>query len=196
MYQPGLKSEYSGGGTTISQLVVMDITHQPYDRYMRDKVLTPLGMTSSTYTQPAPAGKHPLLATGYRADGKEVTGKYHIYPEQAAAGLWTNPTDLCKYIIETELAWQGKSAKVLDAKVTRLRLTPYIDSSAALGVFITVHGGDRYFQHNGADEGFRAQYIGRIDGGEGVVVMVNSDNGDIIPEIVNSVAAVYNWKNF
>jgi CubicO group peptidase (beta-lactamase class C family) len=196
MYEPGLKSEYSGGGTTISQLVVMDITHQPYDRYMRDKVLTPLGMTSSFYSQPPPADKHPLLATGYRANGKEVTGKYHIYPEQAAAGLWTNPTDLCKYIIETELAGQGKSAKVLDAKYTRLRLTPYIDSSAALGVFITVHGGDRYFQHNGADEGFRAQYIGRIDGGEGVVVMVNSDNGDIIPEIVNSVATVYHWKGF
>ena len=90
IYEPGLKSEYSGGGITISQLIVMDITHQPYDRYMQDQVLTPLGMTSSFYTQPAPADKRPLLATGYQMDGKEIKGKYHIYPEEAAAGLWTN----------------------------------------------------------------------------------------------------------
>jgi CubicO group peptidase (beta-lactamase class C family) len=48
MYAPGLKSEYSGGGITISQLIVMDVTHQPYDKYMYDQVLKPLGMTSST----------------------------------------------------------------------------------------------------------------------------------------------------
>ena len=196
MYEPGLRSEYSGGGITISQLIVMDITHEPYDKYMHDDVLMPMGMTSSFYTQPAPAAKRPLLATGYRPDGQPIEGKYHTYPEEAAAGLWTNPVDLCKYVIETELSYEGKSAKVLDQKYTRLRLTPYIDKSAALGVFIDDRDGARYFQHNGANEGFRAQYFGLIDGGEGVAVMVNSDNGAIIPELINSVAAVYNWKGF
>jgi CubicO group peptidase (beta-lactamase class C family) len=196
MYEPGLKSEYSGGGTTISQLIVMDITHEPYDRYMHDKVLMALGMTSSFYTQPAPANEHPLLATGYRMNGQPIEGKYHTYPEEAPAGLWTNPTDLCKYIIETELSYEGRSAKVLDQKFTQLRLTPYIDKSAALGVFIDDRQGTRYFQHGGANEGFRSQYFGLIDGGEGVAVMVNSDNGGIIPELVDDVADVYNWKGF
>ena len=112
MYAPGLKSEYSGGGITISQLIVMDVTHQPYDKYMYDNVLKPLGMTGSTYQQP-PADKK-LLATGYRDNGNRLPGNYNTYPEQAAAGLWTNPTDLSKYIIETQLALQGKSHKVLD----------------------------------------------------------------------------------
>lgn len=49
-----------------------------------------------------------LLSAGYDGDGKEVKGKFHIYPEQAAAGLWTNPRDLAKYIIETQLANQCK----------------------------------------------------------------------------------------
>jgi CubicO group peptidase (beta-lactamase class C family) len=196
MYEPGLRSEYSGGGVTISQLIVMDITHGPYDRYMHDKVLMPLGMMSSFYTQPAPADKRQLLATGYQMNEKEIKGKYHIYPEEAAAGLWTNPTDLCKYIIETELSYEGKSAKVLDEKYTRLRLTPYIDSTAALGVFINNVHGDHYFQHGGANDGFRNQYFGLVDGGEGVAVMVNSDNGAILPELINSVATVYNWKGF
>jgi len=197
MYEPGLKYEYSGGGTTISQLIVMDVTHKPYDKYMYDNVLKPLGMTASTYQQP-PVDKSPaLVSAAYYPNGKEVTGKYHIYPEQAAAGLWTNPTDLCKYIIETQLAYAGRSHKVLSQQMTSLRLTPYIDKSAAFGVFIDSYpDGTKYFEHGGVDEGFISQYYGSFEDGNGVVVMTNTANGGaIIPEIVNSVAKVYGFKD-
>lgn len=196
MYEPSLKSEYSGGGTTISQLILQDITGQPYDTYMWNNVLNPMGMSNSFYTQPPPADKENLLATGYYNDGKAVKGKYHIYPEQAAAGLWTNPTDLAKYIIETQLSLQGKSNKVLSPETTRLRLTPYIDNSAALGVFIIKKGNENYFNHDGSDEGFVATYYGSMENGNGAVVMANTDNGSLLSEIVNSLAAVYNWKDF
>lgn len=126
--------------------------------------------------------------------GNRCLEKYHIYPEQAAAGLWTNPTDLSKYVIETQLAYQGRSHKVLDQQTTKTRLTPYLDKSAALGVFINDFEGEKYFEHNGANEGFRCQYYGSLDGGNGVIVMVNSNNGDIISEIVTSVARVYGFK--
>ncbi|HTI93534.1 MAG TPA: serine hydrolase [Puia sp.] len=194
MYEPGLRSEYSGGGITVSQLILTNITHQPYEEYMKKEVLQPMGMTSSTYAQP-PADIQPdLLATAYDRNGEEITGKYHIYPEQAAAGLWTNPTDLAKYIIETQLAYEGRSSKVLDQQTTKLRLTPYLDNSAALGVFIDKRDNTLYFQHGGANEGFRCQYYGSLANGNGVVVMVNSDNGNIMPEIINSVAKVYDFK--
>jgi CubicO group peptidase (beta-lactamase class C family) len=197
MFEPGQRSEYSGGGITISQQIVMDVTGLPYATYMQQNVLDPLGMTMSSYQQPAATDKEQYLATGYRGGGVDaVKGRYHIYPEQAAAGLWTNPTDLAKYIIETQLSLQGKSNKVLDTEMTKLRLTPYIDSSAALGVFIMEKGGMKYFGHGGANEGFRSQYYGSFDGGDGVVIMVNSDDGSIINEIINSVAAVYKWKDF
>jgi CubicO group peptidase (beta-lactamase class C family) len=194
MYAPGLRSEYSGGGITISQLIIMDVTHQPYDKYMYKNVLKPLGMTGSTYAQPPVGVKPELLATAYYGDGKEIKGKYHIYPEQAAAGLWTNPTDLAKYIIETQLAYEGKSHKVLNREITHVRLTPYLNKNAALGVFIDSLDSTKYFEHGGANEGFRCQYYGSLEGGNGVVVMVNSDNGNIMPEIVNSVATVYGFK--
>jgi CubicO group peptidase (beta-lactamase class C family) len=174
----------------------MDVTHQPYDVYMWNNVLKPLGMTMSSYTQPPDANNQKFLATGYRADGKEVEGKYHVYPEQAAAGLWTNPTDLSKYIIETQLSLQGKSNKVLSQQMTKLRLTPYIDSNAAFGVFIDKKGDEKYFGHNGADEGFLSAYTGSFENGNGVVVMVNSDNGSILNEVINSVATVYGWKDY
>jgi len=195
-FEPGLKFQYSGGGTTISQLIVMDITHQPYDKFMWENVLKPMGMTASFYTQAPPPDRLSSLATAYEEDGKEVKGKYHIYPEEAPAGLWTNPTDLCKYIIETQLSYQGKSNKVLSPEFTRLRLTPYIDASAALGVFIDKKGDAKYFGHNGANEGFRCEYVGSLEDGNGLAVMVNSDNGGILHEIINSVALVYGWKDF
>jgi CubicO group peptidase (beta-lactamase class C family) len=195
MYESGLKFEYSGGGTTISQLIVMDISHEQYDKYMYTNVLKPLGMTSSTYEQPPVNIKPELVSTAYYPNGKKVPGKYHIYPEQAAAGLWTNPTDLSKYIIETQLAYAGKSHKVLSQQMTSLRLTPYVDKSAALGVFIDDFNGVKYFQHGGVDEGFISQYYGSFEGGDGLVVMVNTANGgSIIPEIVNSIAKVYGFK--
>jgi len=196
MYEPSLKYEYSGGGTTISQLIVQDVTGQPYDKYMWENVLKPLGMTYSFYTQPPDADKQNLLATGYYNNGKAVKGKYHIYPEQAAAGLWTNPTDLSKYVIETQLALEGKSQKVLSKKMTELRLTPYKDSSAGLGVFIINKNGIKYFTHGGVDEGFVSQYVGSITGDYGVVVMTNTYNTALFNEIINSVAKIYNWKNF
>jgi CubicO group peptidase (beta-lactamase class C family) len=194
MYEPGLRSEYSGGGITISQLVLTSITHQAYDEYMKKEVLQPMGMTSSTYTQPPTDIKPDLLATAYDRNGEEITGKYHIYPEQAAAGLWTNPTDLANYIIETQLAYEGRSSKVLDQQTTRLRLTPYLNNNAALGVFIDNLDSTLYFQHGGANEGFRCQYYGSLAKGNGIVVMVNSDNGNIMPELINSVAKVYGFK--
>lgn len=195
-FEPGLKYQYSGGGTTISQLILQDITGKPYDVFMWENVLNPTGMKNSFYTQPPPDDKQKLLATAYYNDGKEVKGKYHIYPEQAAAGLWTNPTDLASYIIETQLAFQGKSSKVLSQETTKVRLTPFVDSAAALGVFINRRGEQTYFQHGGVDEGFVAQYFGSMQGGNGVVVMANTYNTAILNEIINSVATVYDWKGF
>lgn len=195
-FEPGLRYQYSGGGTTISQLMVENITQQPYDSYMWENVLKPMDMTLSSYSQPPDKDKEKWLATGYTADGKEVTKKFHLYPEQAAAGLWTNPTDLGKYIIETQLSLQGKSNKVLSQEMTMFRLTPYVDSNAALGVFITRKEKDRYFGHNGSDQGFTSVYTGSFENGNGIIVMVNSNNGTILNEVVNSVAVVYGWKNY
>lgn len=197
MYEPGKKVEYSGGGTTISQLIVTDITHRKYEDYMWDQVLKPMGMTQSFFNQPPPSGKQYLLATGYNRSGREMKeSKYNIYPEKAAAGLWTNPTDLARYIIETQLSFHGRSEKVLSPEMTRLRLTPYLDNINAFGVFINLKGDEKYFQHSGSNEGFGCQYRGSLKNGNGVVVMVNSDNLGILNEIINSVALVYKWGDF
>lgn len=195
-FEPGTRFQYSGGGTTISQLMLMDVTGQPYDAYMYENVLKPMGMVNSFYTQPAPEARRALCASGYLPSGRQVPHKFHAYPEQAAAGLWMTPTDLCQYIIETQLAYSGRSAKVLNQEMTKLRLTPYNDASSALGVFIENRHGTLYFQHSAGNEGFCGQYYGSLESGDGVAVFLNTNSYDILPEVVNSIATVYQWKNF
>jgi CubicO group peptidase (beta-lactamase class C family) len=161
---------------------------------MQKNVLNPLDMTNSSYQQPPTATAN--LATGYYGNEKPVTGKYHIYPEQAAAGLWTTPTDLAKYIIECQLALGGRSNKVLSPAMMKKRLTPYIDSNSALGVFIENKNGQLYFNHNGGNEAFLCTSYGSMQGGNGVVIMINGENFSVINELLNSVALVYDWKGF
>ncbi|MGE7774109.1 serine hydrolase domain-containing protein [Chitinophaga sp. NPDC101104] len=191
---PGEKMQYSGGGTVVTQLILQTVTGEPYERYLQREVLNPMGMTQSFFNQPPPADKAALLATAYERDGKPVKGKYHVYPEQGAAGLWTNPTDLAKYIIETQLSKEGKSAKVLSQTMTQKRLTPYLDKSSGLGIFLKFN--DRWFNHNGGNWGFASMYYGTMEGGNGFVIMTNCNNYLIMDEIAKAVAEVYGWKDF
>jgi CubicO group peptidase (beta-lactamase class C family) len=194
--EPGARFRYSGGGTTIAQLAIMDIEKKPYPQIAQETVLAPLGMTSSTYSQPLPDAMRKKAASGYRGNGKAVEGKIHIYPEMAAAGLWTTPTDLAKFAIEVQLSLQGKSNKVLAKATVEKMVTPFIENHIGLGFFLEKHGEALYFGHGGADEGFRAGLLVHKDKGYGVAIMVNSDNGQIIDEIMKSVAQEYLWEDY
>lgn len=195
-FEPGLYHQYSNGGIVIAQVMVADITRQPYEKFMYENVLKPLGMTESFFNQPPPVNKLKLLATGYNADGTELPGKFNIIPEQAAGGLWTTPTDVCKYIIETQLAFEGKSSKLLTPEMTKLHLTPTVDQVAALGVFIDKRGETKYFTHDARNYGYCGVYYGSMEGGNAVVIFLNSFNVGLLSEIANSVATVYKWKDF
>lgn len=194
LFEPGKKFKYSGGGTTITQLLLTSITGKNYADYMQAEVLKPLGMANSSYQQPPFDTTN--LATGYYQNGNAVKGKYHVYPEQAAAGLWTTPTDLAKYIIECQLAYEGRSHKVLSQAMMKNRFTSRIDSTFGLGVFIENKGGTKFFNHNGGNEAFLCTSFGSFEGGKGIVIMINGENFEIITEVLNSVSQVYGWKGF
>ncbi|HEV2859405.1 MAG TPA: serine hydrolase [Pyrinomonadaceae bacterium] len=195
--EPGTKFRYSGGGTTVMQLALTDTLRKPFPVIAKETVLAPLGMKDSTYEQPLPADWLKRAASGHRAGGFPVEGKLHVYPEMAAAGLWTTPTDLATFGIEVQLSLQGKSNKVLSKAMTERMVTPFIEGSPGLGFFPEKRGASSfYFGHNGADEGFRAMLLMHRDKGYGVAVMVNSDNGQIMGEVIRAVAAEYGWDEY
>ena len=190
---PGTKSRYSGGGVTIEQLLMTDVTGKSFPDLMRETVLDRIGMSDSSYEQPLPANRAASTAGGAYGDGKPVHGKWHVYPEMAAAGLWTTPTDLAKFAIEIALSKQGKANHVLSQKMTQEMLTPVMDD-VALGVFLDKDNPGQ-FGHNGADEGFQALLTMNADTGNGVALMADSDNGiSVMNEVLNRVAKEYGWK--
>lgn len=188
--QPDLSWRYSGGGYTILQLLLSDQSGMPFPVLMRDSVLEPLQMNHSTYEQPPPKSLLAAAASGYDRSGKKVDGEWHIYPEMAAAGLWTTPRDLAKYIIAIQNANLGKT-HLLSPLLVHAMLTPSMNSQG-LGLAITADG--LRFGHGGADDGFQADMTGFLDGRGGIVIMTNSDNGGrLARELILTLGGLYGW---
>jgi CubicO group peptidase (beta-lactamase class C family) len=193
---PGAKWNYSGGGYTIMQQALIDVTRKPFPKLLHDTVLAPIGMTQSTYEQPLPKEFQAYAATPYSGDGKPIKGGAHTYPEMAAAGLWTTPTDLARYVIEVQKSLEGNANHVLSVEMTRQMLTPGM-GKWGLGLEIGGAEADPYFTHSGVNEGFVNNFAAYEKNGEGAVVMTNSANGGLIAsEILHSIAAVYGWPDF
>jgi CubicO group peptidase (beta-lactamase class C family) len=191
---PGKEFRYSGGGTSIVQLMLVDQLKEPFPQIMSETVIKPLGLTSSSYEQPQPAARRAIAASGFRSNGKMVQGKWHIYPEMAAAGLWTTPTDLAKVAIEMALSKQGKSNRILSQASTKEMLTIQADP-VGIGFFLSKNSDQ--FGHDGSDEGFQADLTAFSDSGKGMAVMANSDNGFMLfGRLVESVAKEYGWTSF
>ncbi|MCL7978076.1 MAG: serine hydrolase [marine benthic group bacterium] len=193
---PGSQVRYSGGGTTIVQLAMTDVSAETFPELLDRLVLEPAGMTRSTYQNPLPEVRLPEAAAGYHRDGGAVPGKRHSYPEMAAAGLWTTATDLSRFAIAMQNSLRGADGGVLRPETAREMITPVMNG-AGLGFFIEERGGGTWFQHGGADEGFQALLMASADGGRGIAVMANSDNGGALArEILRAVAMEYEWDGF
>ncbi|HZS52902.1 MAG TPA: serine hydrolase domain-containing protein [Bryobacteraceae bacterium] len=120
---PGSIWRYSGGGYTIMQLAMTDVTHEPFPEIMRNTVLIKAGMRDSTYENPLPSRLSGVAATGYGSDGAPVARRYHTYPEMAAAGLWTTASDLARFGIEIQKSREGRSNRILKQGTVQEMLT-------------------------------------------------------------------------
>lgn len=189
---PGSAQRYSGGGFTVAQLLMTQTANQPFPALMQARVLGPAGMTASAYDQPLADARRELAATGYDGQGEAITGRYHTYPELAAAGLWTTPTDLARWVMALSDAWAGRSEVLLDQDTARAMLTrdPF---GWGLGVGVG-EGAELEFSHGGANEGYRCFVIGLPGKGQGLVVMTNGDNGQaVLNAVILAVAGEYGW---
>ncbi len=194
---PGSRFRYSGGGTTVVQLALVERFQRPFPAVLHDTVLAPLGMEHSTYDQPLPPERVGEAAAGHDKDGKVIPGKRLIYPEMAAAGLWTTPADLGRFVAEIELALEGRSTRI--SKVVAEQMTTPVKSAGAtdqvaLGLFLHSENGAQYFGHTGINTGFHSMATMRLGKGYGAVMMANSDHGMLLfEEIKRAIAVEYGW---
>ena len=192
---PGSIWRYAGGGYTVAQQLMMDVTGKTFPVLMSELVLGPIAMTDSTYEQPLPAALQREAASGHRSSGQVLPGRYHTYPEMAAAGLWTTPTDLAKFALELQRALTG-SSPVITAAGAREMVTVQKDGYG-LGLSMSGSGPAERFGHGGSNAGFKCQMTAFMSGGKGVVIMTNGDQGGrLASEIVRAVAREYGWGAF
>lgn len=192
--RPGEKWSYSGGGYTVAQLLMTETTGEPYPALVKRLVLQPAGMTSSTLDQPLPPPMRAHAASGYYANGSPVTGQFHTYPEYAAAGLWTTPSDYARFAIALQDAYAARSQRLLKAATAKIMMTPVLNAYG-LGVDTHLRGGRPTFEHGGSNEGFQCYFLAFLDGSrQGVVIMTNSDAGfRLNQEILQAVVDAYGW---
>jgi CubicO group peptidase (beta-lactamase class C family) len=195
--KPGTLFRYSGGGFTLMQQMLIDVTGKPFAEFMRETVLGPLGMSHSTYQQPLPAALWRQAASAHDRNGAVVPGRWHNYPEMAAAGLWTTPSELARFAIELRNAFHGKSQRVLSAAAARQMLVRQRKDLNGLGVVLRGEGKTLSFSHGGTNRGFVCGLVAFVQSGDGVVIMTNGDRGQaLIQELLRAIAAEYGWPEF
>jgi len=192
---PGAGWRYSGGGYTVLQLLLEDVTGEDFAALAERLVLRPLGMRDSTYRQPLPRRLGRRAARAHDGSGQPVPGGWHVYPEQAAAGLWTTPTDLARFAVAIQQTWGGAPDAILGPALSRRLLAPHV-GAWGLGLSLAADAGALVFGHGGSNEGFRCTMFAYADRGQGAVVMTNGERGgQLAEEVLRAIADEYGWPD-
>lgn len=191
---PGSIWRYSGGGYTVIEKIIEDLSGESLDDYMAKNVLRPMGMVKSTFQQPLGEQFHLNASAAYDEKGNIIEGLWHNYPEQAAAGLWTTAADLAKYCVEIQEILSGKENGVLKKHTVEQMLTKH-KNDWGLGPSLRKEKDSLLFGHGGKNAGFTNNMVAFANKGIAVVVMTNADNGGkLIGEILRAVSDYYDWE--
>lgn len=190
---PNTLWRYSGGGYTIMEKVVEDVSNQTLEDFMAVTFFKPLKMSRSTYDQPINPEEYDNISAAYNGNGEIVEGLWNNYPEQAAAGLWTTPTDLATYCIAVQKGYKEGVDGVLKSSTIKTMLTKH-KNDWGLGPSLEKEGDSLIFQHGGKNNGFTNNMRAYAGLGRAVIVMTSADGGNgLIREIMLGISDYYKW---
>jgi CubicO group peptidase (beta-lactamase class C family) len=191
---PGQGFAYSGGGYTVAQLLMMEAGGRAYPNLLDNLVLRPAGMRRSTFAQPLPGRRARNAASGHGTRGDVIPGARNIYPEYAAASLWTTPSDYGRFMIALQNAHAGRKPTFLRQSSAKAMMTPIL-GNYGLGEVLGRRGGRPTFEHGGGNRGFQCNSFAFLDGSrQGAVIMTNSDTGGVLAaEILRTLGEAYGW---
>lgn len=193
--KPGERWNYSGGGYTIIQAAIEDASGETFAKLAQRDLFAPLGMRRSSFAQPLTAPFLADSATGHAA-AAPFKLKSYVYPELAAAGLWTTAGDLARLLIDVQAAASGKKGHVISPDTAAAMLAPGANDWG-LGYALWNVKGARRFGHFGGNFGFVSQMWSFTAKGEGIVILTNGEGGIALSEeIIRAVANRRGWSEF
>jgi len=213
---PDTRFQYSGGGYGVLQLLMEDVSGKRFPSLARELVFDPLEMTSSSFDQAITPERLNRAAVGHGLDGESLPHRWRRFAVTSAAGLWTTPSDLARFLIAVQAAKAGVPGSILarDTVVDMLSVQGAHDErdaraiammeaipetpppSRGLGVGLIGSPPGRIF-HTGMNPGYQCEIQGYVDCGRGAVVMTNGARGwRLVREILWSIAREYEWADY
>jgi CubicO group peptidase (beta-lactamase class C family) len=193
--EPGSGYSYSGGGYTLLQLLIEEVTGRRLSDVAQDFIFDPLKMRQSSIGLPRSESSLSLIALAHMKDG--TSKRAHVFLEDGSGccEMWTTPTDLGRFAIALQLASRGEKGLILSPDMAKAMMTPTNSDNMGLGFGLRRFGPAVYFSHSGGNVGFSSWLIAHTEAGYGVVVTTNTSGATSIAlEIIRSVADVYDWE--
>jgi CubicO group peptidase (beta-lactamase class C family) len=191
---PGSAFRYSNGGYLILGQLVADTSGQQFPGVARKLVFEPLKMHRSTFETFTPRTVDPNIAFGHDNEGTKEVGGWRIVG-MGEGGLWTTARDLAHTVLAIQASYNG-SDHFLSHDLAAQMLTRQ-NERWGLGVEVVPAGDNTYFLHDGSTPGYKAKLFGYSSRGQGAIILTNGDSGgELIEELMYSVAAAYGWPDF
>ena len=178
-FAPGTTPGYSNYGMALAGYIVQRVSGQPFEAYVREHVLEPAGMTSSTYEQPLPAGLAGSLGPGYTSTGEEVP--FELMGDFPAGSLTVSAPDFAAFMN----AQLSRSPKLLRAETWEQMWSPGLGEDKlgnrakagemGLGYFDLSRNGQRVVGHGGDNQGWHSQFELYPEEKTGIFISYNGD---------------------
>ncbi len=196
--EPGSALYYSEGGVLVEQLALEEVCNQPLRELVDELVLQPLSIETSTFAQPLPAPLQASAAASHGLTGEGLQPPWRVYPEAAAAGLWTTSMDMARLLLSIRRAARGESSKVLSTTIANEMVTPTglgsVNHDFGLGLWVAGESNTLRYGHAGVHVGFRHLCMLFHETGSGAVVLTNGARGNhLIDEVFATLAEAGQW---
>src|SRR2546422_8869057 len=197
----GTRMSYSNPGNAIAGYLIEKITGKPFDQYIRETLLRPMGMEHADY--PFTDANRALLATAYEGNPPKPSGYPFIYL-RPAGDLQASPGELAKLV--QFLLRRGKAGDAqlvnsesilrIEAPETTLAAKNGLRLGYGLCNYTSVEGGVATHGHDGGMDGFVSSYRYMPEQNWGYVILLNSDNSQQALESLNRLAIDFLSRDF
>ena len=182
VFAPGTTPGYSNYGIALAGYIVQRVSGQPFETYVREHVLEPAGMTTSTYEQPLPAGLAGSLGPGYTSTGEKIP--FELMGDFPAGSLTVSAPDFAAFMN----AQLSRSPKLLREKTWEQMWSPGLGEDKlgnrakagemGLGYFDLSRHGRRVVGHGGDIQGWHSQFELYPEEKTGIFISYNGDGND------------------